>query len=51
MNGNKHKATAQKMPPGKKATWGDRPLFKTEELYKIPSELINELLTTIINDH
>jgi len=50
MEGNKHKATAQKMPSGKKDTWGDRPLFKTEELYKIPPELINELLTTIIKN-
>ena len=24
---NKHKATAQRMPSGKKSEWGDKPLF------------------------
>jgi hypothetical protein len=38
------------MPPGKKATWGEQPLFRQDELYIIPAELINELLTTILNN-
>ena len=45
---NKHIATAQRMPSGKKETWGDRPLFKQQELYKIPEELINEILNQIL---
>ena len=48
--GRKHKATAQRMPSGKKATWGEQPLFRQDELYRIPAELINELLTTILNN-
>jgi hypothetical protein len=45
---NKHVATAQRMPQGKKETWGERPTFKQHELYRVPSELIHELFTCIV---
>ena len=48
--GKRHKATAQRMPSGKKATWGEQPLFKQEELYRIPAELIKELLMVILDN-
>ena len=41
---NKHLATAQRMPSGKKETWGDKPLFKQSELYIVPEPLIREIL-------
>ena len=46
---NKHKETAQRMPSGKKSEWGDNPLIhRQDELYRIPSELINEIFTSIV---
>ena len=36
MDGNRHKATAQLMPSGRKQDWGDRPLFDQSDLYVIP---------------
>ena len=47
MVGNRHKETAQRMPGGKKETWGEHRQFRREELYKIPSELIKEILESI----
>jgi hypothetical protein len=47
MNGNKHKAVAQKLPPGKKNDWGERPLFKTSDLYRVPSELTQEIFLSL----
>ena len=44
---NKHVATAQRMPPGKKVTWGDKPHFKQDELYVIPNDLIYDIFNTI----
>ena len=47
MIGNRHKETAQKLPPGKKADWGERRHFKTDELYKVPVELIKEIFLSM----
>ena len=43
MDGNRHKATAQRMPSGKKHDWGDQPLFDQSDLYIIPEALIYEI--------
>ena len=48
MNGNRHKATAQRMPIGKKQNWGDQPLFKQADLYVIPESLIYDIFQSII---
>jgi len=45
----RHKETAQKIPPGKKETWGDRQCFRQDQLYVIPSELIHEVFNAIAN--
>ena len=47
---NKHVATAQRMPQGKKDTWGDRPLFKQDDLYRVPAELVRELFDCIVRE-
>ena len=47
MNGNKHKAVAQRMPIGKKQDWEDKPLFKQSELYIIPENLIYDIFNSI----
>ena len=44
---NRHIATAQRMPCGKKEQWGDKPLFKQCELYRIPEALIYEIFNSI----
>ena len=44
MDGNRHKAIAQRMPIGKKRDWGDKPKFKQSDLYVIPDKLIYEIL-------
>lgn len=44
---NKHIATAQRGPSGKKETWADQPRFSLHELYRVPSELIEELFSNI----
>ena len=38
------------MPSGKKSEWGDKRLFKQEELYIIPELLVVDLLNFIINN-
>ena len=43
MGGNRHKATAQRMPNGEKQDWGDQPLFDQSDLYVIPEALIHEI--------
>jgi hypothetical protein len=48
VEGNRHIATAQRMPSGTKDTWGERPLFKQSELYVVPSALIVEILTSVL---
>ena len=45
---NKHIETAQRLPSKTKAEWGDNPIFhKQEDLYKIPSGLILEILVSL----
>ena len=43
MVGNRHEATAQQMPSGKKQDWGDQPLFDQSDLYVIPEGLIYDI--------
>ena len=43
MNGNRHKAEAQRMPSGKKQDWGDQPLLDQSDLYVIPEASIYEI--------
>ena len=46
---NKHKERTQRMPSGKKSDWGnDYIIHRQDELYRIPSELINEIITSIV---
>ena len=49
MDGNRHKATAQLMPSGRKQDWGDRPLFDQSDLCVIPEALIYEILGGILS--
>ena len=49
MDGNRHKATAQWMPSGKKQYWGERPLFDQSDLYVIPEALIYEIFGGILS--
>ena len=48
---NKHYASAQRMPCGKKDTWGDKPHFKQEQLYVIPNALIHEIFEFLLLLH
>ena len=48
MDGNRHKATAQRMPSGRKQDWGDQPLFDQSDLYVIPEALIYEIFGRIL---
>ena len=43
----RHKDTAQRMPSGKKADWGNNRIISREELYTVPSELVTEILLSI----
>ena len=47
MNGNKHKATAHRLPNGKKQDWENQPSFKQSDLYVIPEGLIYDTLSSI----
>ena len=48
MDGNRHKETAQRAPSGKKINWKENyTLFKQDELYRIPEQLINEILDAV----
>ena len=48
MDGNRHKETAQRAPSGKKTNWKENyTLFKQDELYRIPEQLINEILDAV----
>ena len=49
MVGNRHKATAQRMPSGRKQDWGDRSLFDQSDLYVIPEALIYEIFGEIFS--
>ena len=46
--GNRHVATAQRMPQGKKNAWGDRPQFNQHDLYRVPEELVRELFECVV---
>ena len=48
MDGNRHKATAQRMPNGKNQDWGDQPLFDQSHLHGIPEALIYEIFGGIL---
>ena len=48
MDGNRPKATAQRMPSRKKQDW-DRPLFDQSDLYVIPEALIYEIFGEILS--
>ena len=48
MNGNRHKETAQRAPSHNKETWPDNyTLFKQNYLYKIPHELVADILKMV----
>ena len=47
---NKHIQTAQRMPSGKKETWGNGRTYRQEELYIIPETLVIELMEFIVNN-
>ena len=49
MDGNRPKATAQRMPNGKKQDWSDQPLFGQSDLYVIPEALIYEIFGGILS--
>ena len=49
MDGNRHNATAQRMPSGKKQDRGDQPLFDQSDLYAIPEALIYEIFDGILS--
>ena len=51
MDGNRPKATAQRMPNCKlqKQDWGDQPLFDQSDLYVIPEALIYEIFGGILS--
>ena len=49
VDGNRHKATSQRMPSGKKQDWGDQPLFDQSDLYVIPEALIYEIFGGILS--
>ena len=45
---NKHIATAQRGPSGKRETWAAQPRFTLHELYRVPEELVSELLVKCV---
>ena len=48
MEGNRHKETAQRAPSGKKETWNENyTLFKQNDLYRIPTLLIQEIMNAL----
>ena len=49
MIGNRHKATAQRMPSAKKENCDDQPLFDQSDLYVIPEALIYEIFGGILS--
>jgi hypothetical protein len=46
-NRKRHLQVAQRIPPGKKETWGDRQTHRQQELYMIPPDLVREIFTAI----
>ena len=49
MDGDRPKATAPRMPNGKKQDWGDQPLFDQSDLYVIPEALVYEIFSGILS--
>ena len=49
MDGNRQKATAQRMPNGKRQDQGDQPLFDQSDLYVISEALIYGIVGGIMN--
>ena len=49
MDGNRYKATAQRMPSVRKQDWGDQSLFDQSDLYFIPEALIYEIFGGILS--
>ncbi len=45
---NRHVASAQRGPSGKRETWANQPRFTLHELYRVPHDLIHELLSACI---
>ena len=43
-SGKKHKAVAQRMPSGRREEWGDQPLHRQSDLYRIPEPLIVDVI-------
>ena len=49
MNGNKHIATAQRGASGKDpASWAGQPTFTQKQLYRVPPELIHDILVNCV---
>jgi C-5 cytosine-specific DNA methylase len=48
--GNRHAATAQRGPSGKRETWADQPRFSMHELYRVPEDLIREIFMSMTFD-
>jgi hypothetical protein len=46
-NRKRHREVAQRLPPGKKNTWGDRRPIRQQELYMIPPDLVREIFEAI----
>ena len=49
MNGNRHMQTAQRMPSGRREDWVGHQ-FTREELYRVPVELVKEILESITSN-
>ncbi len=45
---NRHVASAQRGPSGKRETWATQPRFTLHELNRVPPELIHELLSACV---
>ena len=50
MDGKRHIQTAQRMPQGKKETWGDKQCFSQGQLYVIPEGLVKQILEALSKD-
>ncbi len=48
MNGNKHIAAAQRGASGKRETWSGQQAFSQKELYRVPPEIIHDILVNCV---
>ena len=46
-SGKRHKATAQRLPPGKSNTWDGQAKHTQQDLYRIPAALISDVIAEI----